>query len=61
MLTHTQISMAAKLQYQIETRTQGTFFGAKIGGGPDCSYDPNQIPKPLTPTQSELEKEAQKP
>lgn len=41
MLTTSEILNASKLRVQIETRTEGTYFGIKIPGiGPDHCYGP---------------------
>ena len=37
MLTRDSIRKASRLQFQVETSQTGTFFGARVGSGSDCS------------------------
>lgn len=57
MLTHSQIKKAARLQYQVETRIYGTFFGARIGAGHSFSYDPGLYDRESTDPASSYSKE----
>ena len=61
MLTRDQIAKAARLQQQVEGARYGTYFGAKLGAGPDCAYVAPESPHPVDQDKGLQKKVGQKP